>query len=258
MNEYAEGWHYHLQGSGDRDLVIIPGLNGRLSFFKNQLPVFSQHFRVLLFELPDLPTERELKGKGGVEWMAEELESVMLAAGMEKAVVVGESFGGSLALVFALKHPERVEALVVISAIQKLREPLVMRTAFQVIRLLLPMRLGWTILSKVMFCREEGGEPREFFIGQECNVPRSVTWRRWKELRKVELEGKLGRVTAPTLVTAGMKDRLIPSSDSESIHRQIKGSRLELFEDAAHLCHLTRPERFNKLALEFLGVGVLP
>jgi len=256
MSVYIEGWHYHMQGSGERNVVVIPGLNGRLSFFRNQLPIFSRYFRVLLFELPDLPSEMELKGVGGVEWMADELDGVMETAGIEKAAVIGESFGGSLAMAFALRHPERVEALVVISAIQKLREPLAMRAAFQVIRLLFPIRMAWTVLSKVMFCPDEGIEPRRFFIEQECNVPRSVTWRRWKELRKVDLEGRLNGIRTPTLITAGMKDRLIPSSDSEAIHRQILGSRLELFEDAAHLCHLTRPDRFNRLILQFLGVDV--
>jgi len=253
--ECVEGWHYHLQGTGDRNMVIVPGLNGRFAFFQHQLPTFSSSFRLLLFELPELPAGGDPEGTGGMEWMADELYGVMQSAGMGKATIIGESFGGTLALIFAIRHPECVESLVVISTVVRLRESLSMRASFQAIKLLVPLRLGWTLISRLLFCRGEGSDVRRFFIQQNCVVSRSLIWRRWKELRKVDLMGKLEGINAPALIIDGMKGLLVSYSDSEDIHNQIRGSRKELFEGAGHLPHLTRPDRFNSIVLEFLDVG---
>jgi pimeloyl-ACP methyl ester carboxylesterase len=62
----------------------------------------------------------------------------------------------------------------------------------------------------------------------------------------------LPRILAPTLIIVGSEDQLTPPRDAEVMHREIRGSRLEVIEGAGHVSNLERPEEFNRALLGFL------
>jgi proline-specific peptidase len=62
---------------------------------------------------------------------------------------------------------------------------------------------------------------------------------------------RLGEIDIPTLIVCGRYDEVIPEC-SETMHAGIPGSRLEIFENSSHLCHMEEPEKFFPLLLEFL------
>ena len=61
----------------------------------------------------------------------------------------------------------------------------------------------------------------------------------------------LHRITAPTLITVGRYDELTPAC-AETIHQGIAGSRVELFEESAHVAHLEEGERYAEVVERFL------
>ena len=64
-------------------------------------------------------------------------------------------------------------------------------------------------------------------------------------------------ILAPTLLLVGSNDSITPVEDSEFMHREIGGSRLEILQGAAHLSNLERPDQFNAALLDFLrGIEV--
>jgi pimeloyl-ACP methyl ester carboxylesterase len=66
----------------------------------------------------------------------------------------------------------------------------------------------------------------------------------------------LETITVPTLVIVGEDDRITPPDVAESMHRAIRGSRLERLRHAGHLSSLERPAAFNGVVAEFLeGLG---
>jgi pimeloyl-ACP methyl ester carboxylesterase len=62
----------------------------------------------------------------------------------------------------------------------------------------------------------------------------------------------LERILAPTLILVGSEDKITPLKDAELMRREIRGSRLEILEGAAHLSNLERTQEFNRALLDFL------
>ena len=108
--------HYQRVGSGP-DLVMIHGLTGNLAVWHFKIiPALQDHFRILTYDLrghgySDMPPI----GYSATD-MAEDLEGLMDALGIDRADIVGHSFGADTALYFAFHHPDRVRALVAIEA----------------------------------------------------------------------------------------------------------------------------------------------
>jgi len=64
----------------------------------------------------------------------------------------------------------------------------------------------------------------------------------------------LASILAPTLIIVGSEDELTPPVDAEMMRREIRGSRLEIIQGAAHVSNLERPIEFNRALTEFLRV----
>ena len=62
----------------------------------------------------------------------------------------------------------------------------------------------------------------------------------------------LSRITVPTLILVGDEDAITPLPDAELLHREIRGSHLEIIAGAGHVLNLERPEEFNAAVINFL------
>lgn len=117
--------HVLVQGSGP-DLVLIHGASGNLRDFSFALiDQLADHFRVLAFDRPGLGyTERSADGHDRAfgtraETLAEQAALLQAAAaqlGATRPIVLGQSYGGSVALAWAVHHPDAIAALVAVSA----------------------------------------------------------------------------------------------------------------------------------------------
>lgn len=120
-----------------RKVILIPGLDGCTSFYADTLPeLTAQGYSVVMFHIPLAPRPWPLNqlyalidpanerqpgdhGEYTFEFMAAQLLQQMVVLGIDKADIVGESFGGVIALHFALAYPDRVDRLVLISSLAK-------------------------------------------------------------------------------------------------------------------------------------------
>ncbi|HEY6961314.1 MAG TPA: adenylate/guanylate cyclase domain-containing protein [Gaiellaceae bacterium] len=109
---------YQVRGEGPVDLVYTLGMAGNFEIefeaswgirFLERLQTFS---RVILFDKRGTGLSDRVPGAPDFEMRADDLRAVLDAAGSERAVLVGNRGGGSLAAFFAATHPERVFALV--------------------------------------------------------------------------------------------------------------------------------------------------
>jgi len=71
----------------------------------------------------------------------------------------------------------------------------------------------------------------------------------------VYIRDRLSRINSPTLIVWGREDRIVPLKHGIYGHRQIRGSRLHVFEQCGHIPNLEKPAEFNRLVLDFLGEG---
>ena len=98
-----------IQGDGPA-VVLVSGLDGTGQLFYRQVPLLAQTHRVATYALRD--------NAATMERLIDDLAQVIDTAAPEqrRATLIGESFGGALALSFALARPEQVEALVILNS----------------------------------------------------------------------------------------------------------------------------------------------
>jgi len=101
--------HLSIQGVGEA-VVLVPGLDGTGRLFYSQLPRLARSYRVATYALRDAARTMDVL----VEDLAHVIDTV--APTERRAIVVGESFGGALAMSLALARPERVSALVILNS----------------------------------------------------------------------------------------------------------------------------------------------
>jgi len=113
---------YSVFGSGDVDLVVVPGFVSHLDSlwqlpgFRHLMDRLATFSRVILFDKPGTGLSDPVAAPGTLEERADDLRAVMDAAGSERAVLFGVSEGGAMAMVFAAAHPERIRDLVLYGA----------------------------------------------------------------------------------------------------------------------------------------------
>jgi pimeloyl-ACP methyl ester carboxylesterase len=86
----------------------------------------------------------------------------------------------------------------------------------------------------------------------EANSPQAITAAVQAMMHRPDSTPLLASIDVPTLVVVGEEDGLTPPPNSESLHRGIRGSRLERIPEAGHLSSLERPDVFNKALDGFL------
>src|ERR1044072_1991330 len=102
-----------VQGSGPL-LVCIAGLDGTGELFFKQAPALARSFRVVTFRSRD-------DGRFSYDDLADDISSIIRDLREQRATILGESFGGTVALWFALRYPKMVERLVVVNSFPRYR-----------------------------------------------------------------------------------------------------------------------------------------
>jgi pimeloyl-ACP methyl ester carboxylesterase len=127
---------YRVEGSGPV-LIYVPGLDGTGQLFFKQVPRLATERRVVTFRSRD-------DGSFTYDDLADDLAAIIRDLGDQQATILGESFGGTVALWFALRHPEMVNQLVVINSFPRFRKRWTIKLGFKLASAV-PFPLLWPI-----------------------------------------------------------------------------------------------------------------
>lgn len=194
---------------------------------------------------------------------AEMVVSFLQRLGIDRAVLVGSSYGAAIAATIALDHPTLVEKLVLVGAVtnNKPTRYLLMRLFGSPIigDVLSPLVVGSRRLLRLRMKRvydrhswvldERRVDARHLPLrtrGAHRAVIRTV--RRW-DADRVSRDAHL--LTQPTLLLWGDNDREVPLEDGERLQQSIPNSRLIVFRECGHLPQEEYPAAFTKLVVEF-------
>ncbi len=261
--------NYLEAGSGQSTVVLIHGSGPGVTAYSNWrlvLPALGANFRVLApdmvgFGYSDRPEDIEY----GLQTWADQTLGFMDAMGIKKAHLVGNSFGGSIALRIASQHPERVDKLVLMGSMGvdfPITEGL--DTVWGYEGTIESMRnvLDYFAYSRDLVNEElaqvrykasvEPGFQESF--SSMFPAPRQ----RWVDAMTTP-EDEIRKLPHRTLVMHGREDKVIPVSNSYKLEELIENADLAVFSHCGHWSMIERTADFNRLVRDFfLGLHTAP
>ena len=261
-------WFYEERGraqrSGDPAIVLLHGLLFDGGMWRAQVEPLSAIGRVLVFDGPG-HGKSELPPPFSLEDHVEALGDAMTALGVDRAVLVGLSWGGMLSMRMALRYPKRVAAMALLdtSAEAEPRANAIKYRAFTMFarRFGMPRWFVDAQLAPIMFgprTLRERPEIVEQFTRTANGYSRDGLARAAKAVvihRKSVLD-RLGSVTTPTLVMCGRDDKATPPVRSEALARAIPGARLVQIDDSGHMSAIEQPDAVNAELVPFVRTHV--
>ena len=219
--------HYIEQGQG-QPLILLHGNGENSDYFEHQIPFFSQNYRVIAIDTRGHGQSLRGEKPFTIKQFAEDLHDFMDEKGIEKAILLGFSDGGNIALTFALKYPERVEKMIVDGANLF---PSGVKPLYQ-----WPIEIGYRI-AKMFSKKSDKAQRNAEMLGLMVNEP------------NIE-PAKLARLTMPVLVVAGTND-MIKDSHTKLIYKNLPNAQLNIIE-GDHFVENKNAEAFNKVVADFL------
>ena len=253
--------NYHDWGKGD-PVVLLHGSGPGVSAWANWrlvIPHLAENFRAIA---PDIVgfgfTERPDDIRYDMEtWLRHALD-FLDAMEIDQAHVIGNSFGGSLAVALAIHAPERVSRLVLMGSVGlefELTEGLDLTWGYtpslENMRRLLDL-FAWNrelVTDELAQLRYEAS----LRPGVQESYASMFPAPRQDGIRKIcSSEADVRNIEHETLIIHGRDDRIIPVSCSEHLFRCIKNSQLHIFGNCGHWTQIEHNRRFNQLVTDFL------
>ncbi|MEX2246354.1 MAG: alpha/beta fold hydrolase [Dehalococcoidia bacterium] len=261
--------NYEVHGEGT-PLVLAHGYTASLEMWGDQVPAWSKKYRVVAYDTrghgkTTAPADMSAYTLAG-HYVPDQL-ALMDHLGIDTAYVGGLSMGGMIAQEFALRHPERVKALLLLDTGPgiggAMRNP-AMQERFGKMREMFQTVARTKGMSAIIESMRES--PIAFRAMSGAPVPDGVR-RHIEGMRRMSVDGLLGagaalqqwsgsldrlhEIRVPALVLVGDQDNLL--EPSRIMHGKIAGSRFVLIRDSGHGTSVWRPEACAKGVVDFLA-----
>ncbi len=264
--------HYRMAGSGKPLVVLLHGSFLSLRSWRFVFDKLAENATVLAFDRPAFGfTSRPLPSKAtGVSYTPEAQCDLVIALikklGFSKAILVGNSTGGTLALLCALRYPQHVEGVVLAGAMiysgyATSEVPAFIKPAMKAMT---PLFSG---LMKFLITRLYDRNIRGFWHNKERlgddvlaafrsdlmhgNWSRAF-WELFLETHHLHLEKRLKTMSLPSLVITGEHDLTVKTEESIRLARELPCAELVVVPDCGHLPHEEQPEAFLVAVRKFL------
>lgn len=213
-------------------IVLVPGLDGTALLFYRQLPLLAREFDVVAFPLPDDP-------RITMEGLVDDLLYLIAEVSDHGAILVGESFGGALAMSTALADPGAVRGLVVVNSFPWLDQRLRIRLAPYLLRM-----IPWVAMPAVRLFTESRlhsshahDDDLAEFHERSREIGRQGYIRRLQIVADYDIRDDLGSLRPPTLFIGADEDRLVPSVRwARYMGERVPHSEVTILEGYGHIC----------------------
>jgi len=225
-------WRLSVRGAGEA-LVLVPGMDGTGQLFYRQTPSLSESFRTATYALRSTATAMDV--------LVEDLGRVVdtVAPDTRRAVIVGESFGGALAMSFALARPTQVSALVVLNSFPYFAPQFRLRLARYGLACLPwgAMRLIRRATAFHLHSAHTHRQEIRRFMELTASADRQGYINRLQVLMSYDIRNRLHDLRPPTLFLAAEHDHLVPSvQQAELMVSRVPGATLRILHGHGHIC----------------------
>jgi pimeloyl-ACP methyl ester carboxylesterase len=252
--------YWESTGRGE-PVVLVMGLGMAATGWWRTVPVLAKELRVICFDNRGAGRSDKPPGRYTLTQMADDALAVMDAANIATASVYGISLGGMIAQVLALRHPERLRALVLGASTPGGRShQLPAPEVLDFVRRRPGMPAEEAAWASVPYnygtaTRERHPERIAEDIRRRLRFPADVVGYRAQLAAAMghDTNGRLQKLSMPTLVLHGSEDRMVPVANGLLLAASIPGARLQVLEGAGHLYPTDAPEADRKVLRFLLG-----
>lgn len=243
-------FNYIDEGEGEA-MVLLHGLFGSLSNWDGVVGEFSSDYRVIIPMLPIY--QMPLKG-ARMEGLVDFFERFVEEFQLNDMILIGNSLGGHVALIFTLHSPQKVNKLILTGSSGLFENALggsfPKRGSYEYIK----ERVEYTFYDPKIVTKEFVDD----IIEVTKDIPKclrivSIA----KSAQRHNLSSELPNIKVPTLLVWGLNDTITPPMTAHDFNRLIENSKLKFIDRCCHAPMMERPERFNKLVQEFLEEKIL-
>lgn len=239
------GFQFIEEGQG-QNLVLLHGLFGTLSNWEAVVTKFKQHFKVWI---PLLPTYTMPLRQAGLDGLVKFLKEFVEYKDLHSMILMGNSLGGHVGLIYTLKYQERVQKLILTGSSGLFENA--MGGSF-------PKRGSYDyVKERVEYTFFDPMTISEDFIQDVFETTKSIPKclnivAIAKSAQRHNMAHELPNIKVPTLLIWGLNDTITPPMVAHDFHRLIPNSTLRFIDYCCHAPMMERPEKFNELLEEYL------
>jgi pimeloyl-ACP methyl ester carboxylesterase len=250
--------HYERGGSGE-PLLLIQGMSGtHVSWGEPFRGALEGSFEVVAFDNRGIGLSAPIDGPFTIKEMAGDTVGLLDELGIESAHVVGISMGGMIAQELAMAQPQRLRSLTLGCTYcggpgsqlmpeenaRKLMEGMASGDRDKAIR------ASYEVNLSPGFRADEGAYAAFHEMATRVPAARQTIELQAQAIFGHDTSGRLGEITAPTLIVHGDLDGVLPIANGRQIASLMPSARLEIIEDVGHMFWWERPQRSAELIRE--------
>jgi pimeloyl-ACP methyl ester carboxylesterase len=227
-------------------LMLLHGLFGALSNWEGVVNHYSKHFRVII---PMLPIYEMPIKEAGLEGLREFVERFVSMKKLDKMMIMGNSLGGHVGILFTLKNPAKVTKLVLTGSSGLFENTMggsyPRRGSYDYIR----ERVAYTFYDPNVASKELVDEVFETTKSiPKCMRIVAIA----KSAQRNNLALELSKIAVPTLLVWGLNDTITPPMVGHEFKRLIPNSELKFIDKCCHAPMMEHPDKFNEMVESFL------
>jgi len=251
---------YQQCGAGE-PLVLISGFAAGAWIWFRQTPALSKQFRTITFDPPGIGKSEYRERPAQMRLLADDIANLMREWGLERAHILGASFGGFVAQEFAIGYPDMTCTVTLCC------------TSFGGPNHVLPAAEVMIAMASMSDLNTDERVRRNLFPAFSPEFPRDhpesvdqlIEMRmanpvderayRWQIAAAMSFnaEGRVLDITAPALVITGDADLVVPPQNSRNLAVQIPGAQLKVIKGGSHLFFIEQADEFNAAVTDFLN-----
>ena len=236
--------------------VFVHGYLGSSKMWNFQKEFFSKHYRVIIPALPGFGESHNVKSLDSINKMARQIIDLLDQKNIDKFNLIGHSMGGMIVQEITKLIGDRVNKLICFATGSIGEIPGRFETIDETREKLKKdgIEFSFSRVPKKWFVK--GDKDKNYYLCKNAVKDVSLetadnallamkNWRGKEDLKNIKNE---------TLIIWGDKDTSYNFDQVDTLKKNIKNSRLEIFKDCAHNVHLEQPDEFNNLVQKFISV----
>jgi len=262
---------YETQGNGDEVVIVVHGGAGLPhEYFHPMLYNLSRYAKLVFFDRRSDMLSADARGMAPVAELADDIDALRKSLGVERVSLLGHSFGATIALNYALRHPENVKRLILVSAAAVVEDPYegekrILETLSKAELAVYRSGEGGTGAAKPcdrVRKRYAVLYPHFFYKLVPYEFDRGVYTVYFDSLSKkvalagdgrlLDLRPELSKVMAPVLVVAGRHDLMTPPDQSSELASGLPKSKLVIMEHSGHFPFFEENYLFTEWVRQFM------